>query len=192
MRVFANVLGFMVAASFNGVALAAPPSSSTLATEADLTNALADLESKDARALSVEANPFMSVVASALSGNVEYMAARHFGLIASPRASLVMPAWAGEMGARYWTGHRREASGFFVGPSAVYGRTRGKGLYALALDCGVQTIMDTGMTLGAGLGVQYLTGAVGTSALEVGPLESDAKVSRAVLPRLLFSVGYSL
>jgi hypothetical protein len=173
-----------------GLAAAAP--TSTLATEADLKDAMSDIEARGSRALSLELNPFMGIVGAGASGNVEYLPARHFGLIASPRASLAMPAWAGELGARYWTGRRREASGFFVGPSAIYGQTRGESLYGLALDTGVQTIFDNGITVGAGVGVQYLTGSVGTSALEVGPLESDAKVQRAVLPRLLFSVGYSL
>jgi hypothetical protein len=164
----------------------------TLAMEADLKDALNDLEAKGSRPFSLELNPFMGIVAGAASGNVEYVPAQHFGLIVSPRASLLMPAWAGEVGARYWTGKRREASGFFLGPSAIYGRTRGEGLYGLAVDTGVQTIFDDGITLGAGVGVQYLTGAVGNSALEVGPLESGSKVEHAVLPRLLFSVGYSL
>ena len=130
---------------------------------------------------------------SGVSGNVEYVPIRHLGLIASPRASMMMPAWVGEMGARYWTGRRREASGFYVGPSLVYGQTRGTPLYGVALDTGVQTIFDNGITIGAGVGVQYLTGAIASSSLEVGPLESDdSSVRRAVLPRLLFSVGYSL
>jgi hypothetical protein len=183
-------LGLAVLVASEGLAAAAP--TSTLATEADLKDAIGDQESKGSRSLSLELNPFMGIVGSGASGNVEYMPMRHLGLIASPRASLVMPAWAGEIGARYWTGRRREASGFFVGPSVIYGQTRGEGLYGLALDTGVQTIFDNGITIGAGIGVQYLTGAVGTSALEVGPLESDSKVQRAVLPRLLFSVGYSL
>jgi hypothetical protein len=185
---FLSILVVLLAAE--GVAAAAP--TTTLATEADLKDAISEMESKGSRPLSLELNPFMGVVGAGASGNVEYLPMQHFGLIASPRASLVMPAWAGELGARYWTGRRREASGFFVGPSAIYGRTRGEGLYGLALDTGVQTIFDNGITVGAGVGVQYLTGSVGTSALEVGPLESDAKVQRAVLPRLLFSVGYSL
>src|SRR5262245_11853478 len=186
------VLGFVSLVSFalEGRAWAAP--TSTLKTEADLKDALSELESKDSRPLSLELNPFMGIVAAALSGNVEYVPMRHIGLIASPRASMVMPAWAGEIGVRYWTAHRREASGFFLGPSAIYGRTRGEALYGVALDGGVQTIFDNGITLGAGIGVQYVEGAVGNSALEVGPLESDAKVPHAVLPRLLFSVGYSL
>jgi len=188
MARFLVILALLIASE--GLAAAAP--TSTLATEADLKDAMSEIEAKGSRTLSLELNPFMGIVGAGASGNVEYMPVRHLGLIASPRASLIMPAWAGEIGARYWTGRRREASGFFIGPSAIYGQTRGEGLYGLALDTGVQTIFDNGITVGAGVGVQYLQGAVGTSALEVGPLESDAKVQRAVLPRLLFSVGYSL
>lgn len=182
------ILAFVI--GWDGLAFAAP--TSTVATEAELSDALSELESRGSRSVSLELNPFMGIVGAAVSGNVEYVPLRHIGLIVSPRASLVMPAWAGEMGARYWTDTRREASGFFVGPSVIYGQTRGEALYGIALDAGVQTIFDNGITLGAGVGVQYLAGAVGTSALEVGPLESGAKVPRAVLPRLLFSVGYSL
>lgn len=164
-----------------------------LATEAELKDALTELDAKGSRPLSLELNPFVGVIATGVSGNVEYVPVRHVGLVASPRASLLMPAWVGEVGARYWTGSKREASGFFVGPSMVYGKTRGEPLYGVALDCGVQTIFGNGLTLGTGIGVQYVTGAIGTSALEVGPLESvDNKVNHAVLPRLLFSVGYSL
>jgi hypothetical protein len=187
VRVF-SVLAIVIGCE--GLAFAAPTSS--MATEADLVEALSELESRGSRALSLELNPFMGIVGTAASGNVEYMPLRHVGLIASSRASLVMPAWAGEIGARYWTGRRREASGFFVGPCVIYGQTRGAAVYGVALDTGVQTIFDNGITLGAGVGVQYLQGAVGTSALEVGPFESDATVKRALLPRLLFSVGYSL
>jgi hypothetical protein len=188
-RVFAfGLVGFLL--SLEGIAGATP--TSTLKLETDLKDAMSELDARDARPLSLELNPFMGIVAGAVSGNVEYLPLRHLGLVLSPRASVIMPAWATEIGARYWTGRRREASGFFIGPSAIYGRTRGEAIYGLAFDGGVQTIFDNGITIGAGIGVQYVEGAVGNSALEVGPLESDAKVQRAVLPRLLFSVGYSL
>ncbi len=188
---FLAVVSMLVAPSLEATAAAAP--TADMAVEAELRDALTELETTGSRPLSLELNPFVGVVAAGVSGNVEYVPVRHLGLIASERASIVMPAWVGELGARYWTGRRREASGFFVGPSLVYGRTRGTALYGVAVDTGVQTIFDNGITLGAGVGVQYLTGAVGSSALEVGPLESeDNSVRRAVLPRLLFSVGYSL
>jgi len=178
-----------------GATSAAPTAAvrTDMAVEAELRDALSELETHGSRPLSLELNPFVGVVAGGVSGNVEYVPVRHLGLIASPRASMIMPAWVGEMGARYWTGRRREASGFYVGPSLVYGQTRGTPLYGVALDTGVQTIFDNGITVGAGVGVQYLTGAIAASSLEVGPLESDdSSVRRAVLPRLLFSVGYSL
>src|SRR5690242_20633400 len=87
-------MGLAVLVASEGLAAAAP--TSTLATEADLKDAMSDLESKGSRSLSLELNPFMGIVGSGASGNVEYMPMRHLGLIASPRASLVMPAWAGE------------------------------------------------------------------------------------------------
>ncbi len=174
-------------------AWASPPGATDLAVEAELRDALTELETKGSRPLSLEVNPFAAVIASGLSGNVEYLPVRHLGVVASPRVSVAAPTWVVESGARYWTGNKRQASGFFVGPSLVYGQARGAGLYGVAVDGGVQTIFDGGLTLGAGVGVQYLTGAVGASALEVGPLESsDNSVRRAVLPRVLFSVGYSL
>ncbi len=192
MRVSVFVVTVVLAlVATQGRTLAAS-TTTTLAAEAELRDALTDLEAKKSRPLSFEVNPFVGIIAAGLSGNVEYVPVRHLGLIASPRASLVMPAWVAEVGARYWTGGKRQASGFFIGPSLVYGRTRGDDLYGIAIDCGVQTIFNSGITIGAGIGAQYLAGTVGNSALEVGPLESDAKVSRAVLPRLLFSVGYSL
>src|SRR5215471_6830434 len=110
------ILAVLIASE--GLAAAAP--TSTLATEADLKDAMSEIEAKGSRTLSLELNPFMGIVGAGASGNIEYMPMRHLGLIASPRASLIMPAWAGEIGARYWTGRRREASGFFVGPSAIY------------------------------------------------------------------------
>jgi hypothetical protein len=193
MRIAVTTLTTALLLLAAGPASAAPPGSADLAVEAELRDALSELEATGSRPLSVELNPFVGVIASGLSGNVEYVPRRHLGLVASTRTSMVMPAWVGELGARYWTGQKREASGFFVGPSMVYGRTRGTPLYGVALDAGVQTIFDSGLTLGAGVGVQYLTGAVGSSTLEVGPLESDDhSVKQAVLPRLLFSVGYSL
>jgi hypothetical protein len=193
---FVAVASLLVAPAVWAASPAGPTASSVrtdMAVEAELRDALSELETSGSRPLSLELNPFVGVVAAGVSGNVEYVPMRHLGLIASPRASLAMPAWVGEMGARYWTGRRREASGFYVGPSLVYGQTRGTPLYGLAVDTGVQTIFDNGITVGAGVGVQYVTGAVGGSSLEVGPLESsDNSVRRAVLPRLLFSVGYSL
>jgi hypothetical protein len=171
-------------------ALAAP---TELAAEADLKDALTEYEGRGARPLTLTVSPFTAIVAEGVSGSVEYLPVRHLGIVAAPRTSAVMNAWVGEAGMRYWSGKKREASGFFIGPSAVYGRTRGAPLYGLALDCGVQTIFDNGITLGAGFGVQYLQGSIGASALEVGPLQSnDSQVSHAILPRLLFNVGYSL
>jgi hypothetical protein len=193
-----TVSAISVAAAFAlfavaGSASAAPPGVTDIAAEAELRDALTELETSGSRPLSLELNPFVAVVASGVSANVEYLPVRHFGLIGSSRTSMVMPAWVGEAGVRYWTGSKRQASGFYVGPSLVYGRTRGDALYGIALDGGVQTIFDNGVTVGAGVGVQYLGGALGATALEVGPLESaDNSVRRAVLPRLLFSVGYSL
>lgn len=196
MRLAVSVLAAAAACALltgvsEGRAWAAPPTD--LAVEAELRDALTELETKGSRPLSLEVNPFVGIIASGVSGNVEYVPVRHIGVVASPRVSLVAPAWVGEMGVRYWTSNKREASGFFVGPSLVYGRTRGTPLYGAAVDAGVQTIFANGITIGAGIGVQYVTGAVGNSSLEVGPLESaDTSVRNAVLPRLLFSVGYSL
>jgi hypothetical protein len=191
MRISAAlVLTGVSLAAFPGVARAAP--TSTISAEADFKDAITEMEGRNARPLSFGVNPFMAIVAGAASANVEYLPIRHLGLSLSPRASMLMPAWAGEAGAHYWFGKHREASGFFLGPSAIYGRTRGAPIYGVALDGGVQTIFDNGITVGAGIGVQYVEGAVGNSALEVGPLETTATVRRAVLPRLLFSVGYSL
>jgi hypothetical protein len=190
------IASLLAASSAFGAGPSAAPTAAVrtdMAVEAELRDALSELETTGSRPLSLELNPFVGVAAGGVSGNVEYVPVRHLGLIASPRTSMLMPAWVGEMGARYWTGRRREASGFYVGPSLVYGQTRGAPLYGVALDTGVQTIFDNGITVGAGVGVQYLTGAIASSSLEVGPLESDdSSVRRAVLPRLLFSVGYSL
>jgi hypothetical protein len=188
----ALALAAAIVGAEGSVGAAPPPPSSVLAAEADLRDALSQLDARGARPLALEVNPLMAIIGSGVSANFELVPATHLGLVASPRASVVMPAWVAEAGVRYWSGDKRQAAGFFVGPSLVYGRTRGEALYGVALDVGVQTIFDSGLTLGAGIGVEILRGALGTSALDVGPLASDVEVPNAVLPRLLFSVGYSL
>ena len=144
MRFLPSTFAFAIALLAAAPRARAGGPTSELATEAELKDALTELDAKGSRPLSLELNPFVGVVATGVSGNVEYVPVRHVGLVASPRASLLMPAWVGEVGARYWTGSKREASGFFVGPSMVYGKTRGEPLYGVALDCGVQTILAMG------------------------------------------------
>ncbi len=58
--------------------------------------------------------------------------------------------------------------------------------YGFAVDLGGQHVFDNGFTIGGGAGVMYLT-AADTSSLQSS---STVKVS-GVLPRFLFTIGYS-
>jgi hypothetical protein len=110
--------------------------------------------------------------------------------------------YGAELGYHFYTGSRG-ANGFFVGPSLVFMQSNASTkssvagqtneaknstlVYGAALDIGGQHVTKGGFTIGAGVGVMYLTASSSSSANQTS---STIKVS-GVLPRFLFTVGYS-
>ena len=109
-------------------------------------------------------------------------------------------SFGGELGYHFYSGSRG-ANGFFAGPSFVFTRTTmshecsspgcssqpdsGLITYGIAFDVGGQYLFSNGVTLGAGGGLMYLKSsetAEGGTALKF----------QGTLPRLLFTLGYSI
>ncbi len=107
-------------------------------------------------------------------------------------------AVGGEIGWRLYTSSRG-AEGLFVGPSLlvtplVYPRVTSAADIELvtfhapgvALDVGAQTVTSFGLTLGGGLGVEYLA-----YSLPDDPHRIPIELEPHWLPRVLFSAGWS-
>src|SRR5690606_7695872 len=105
-----------------------------------------------------------------------------------------------ELGYHFYTGNRG-ANGFFIGPSLIFqnnsvstttnvgGTTQSADSsitsYGAALDLGGQHIFRNGFTIGGGVGVMYLAASAAAAN------ESSTVKVEGVLPRFLFTVGYS-
>jgi hypothetical protein len=144
--------------------------------------------------------------------NAEYLPARHHGIMVNPFVQFTSAGsdalktsytnFGGELGYHYYTG-TKGANGFFIGPSAIVmvsnstttANISGQSSQAStsttafggALDLGGQHVFDNGFTIGGGVGVMYLV----ASTSDNQQTSSTAKVA-GVLPRVLFTVGYSL
>lgn len=164
-------------------------------------------EESELKRFTITANP-LSIAVGRYSVNFEYMLAQHHGVIAVPSiwmlsASAGSNEWkyrylGGELGYHFYTGDRG-ANGFFVGPSFVYMNmntsatapgvaevSASTSVYGGAIDIGGQHVSRNGFTIGGGFGLMYLK--VG-SKLE-GAEKPTVNVS-GVLPRFLFTIGYS-
>lgn len=171
------------------------------------------------RRITLTVNP-LAVVMNRWGANVEVLPARHHGIVVSGylqsfslgRVRPFLPEDAqsyvrddapslagGELGYRFYTG-RTGADGLFIGPSGVvvplaYPRIapRSAGVelqpyraFGGALDVGLQSVTRIGLTVGGGLGVMVLT-----SKLPADPNRLAMPFSSNVLPRLLFTAGWS-
>jgi hypothetical protein len=111
--------------------------------------------------------------------------------------------FGGELGYRLYTG-QDGAHGLFAGISGVampiaYPRVTQDlktdvpsfNAYGGAFDVGVQAIMDSGFTIGGGVGVMYLAYTPPASATPPAGVAVPSYPEPHVLPRLLFSAGWS-
>ena len=132
--------------------------------------------------------------------NVEYLPVRHHAIVLNPFFQSLSVGvdgdktsytnFGGELGYHFYTGDIG-ASGFFIGPSLFAMSSNASTScasifsYGAALDLGGQYVAKNGFTIGAGAGVMYLAANDTTTATS-----SSFKVS-GVLPRILFTIGYS-
>jgi hypothetical protein len=166
-------------------------------------------ESERFRPFALTANP-LSLLLQKFGANVEWLPARHHALVLSPSfqlGTLETPVLdtrhrilTVEAGYHYYSG-RRGADGFYFGPSFVLSResveVEASTLDDLsivstrlalggAFDVGGQFVASKGFTVGGGAGLMYLFGLGGP-----GTRVADGVHRDTVLPRLLFTIGYS-
>lgn len=141
--------------------------------------------------------------------NVEYMLARHHGLIAEPffqalsvgdePSTTSYTNVGGELGYRFYTGSRG-ANGFFIGPFGTFIASSASAtvvaggnsstsessisIYGGGVDLGGQHVFRNGFTIGGGAGVVYLVSSDPVS-------ESSSYKVEGLLPRFLFTVGWA-
>ncbi len=157
----------------------------------------------------IEVNPLGLFVGGRLSFNAEWAPAVHHALVVSPyfvhttadiavsgnaTTSQAFTGVGGELGYRYYTGHRG-MNGIFVGPSLIAG-VYNAGLpngnqpftnIGIAADVGVQDVFWNHLIVGGGIGVEYLSVSHDFGDLPTGP---STIASSGVKPRLLLSAGY--
>lgn len=165
-----------------------------------------DPEEKPYKQFSVLFNP-LSAIVGRYSFDLIYLPARHHGIVFNPYGQFVSAEagsvkteysnYGAELGYRFFTGERG-ANGFFIGPFATYtayntkttsGGTSAEAsfrAYGVGADLGGMHVFDFGLTIGGGFGLMWLRGSGGDGAAT----SSTVKVE-GVLPRFLFSIGYS-
>jgi len=157
----------------------------------------------------LEWNPLGLMGSGRVSLNAEWVPATHHGIIISPHFintsadvaltnggtdNQTVTGFGGELGYRYYTGHRGP-NGVFIGPSVIagaYNATTPTGGQAfadigLAVDVGAQFIVADHLVIGGGVGVEYLN-----VSTEVPNLSSAQKQigEGGLKPRLLLEAGY--
>lgn len=170
-------------------------------------------EEDDFKPFALTLNP-LSLILTRIGLNAEYLPVKHHALTFNPYFQSVSvevgagPAasktsyttFGAELGYRFYTGSRG-ANGFFLGPAVfvqntsqevtVSGGAAGANasssvlVYGALLDVGGQHVFKNGFTIGGGAGVMYLVASGTTGA------SSDTVKLEGVLPRFLFTVGYS-
>ena len=161
--------------------------------------------------VSIELNPIAATIGR-YSAQVEWLPMEHHAIVLNPHVDHSdfsvddgtfkynegMTGFGGELGYRFYTGSSG-ATGFFIGPSfllanytaSVGNQSSNFTNMGAAVDVGGQAIIGPGIVIGAGVGIQY-TGNLGqTGSTDHFPLAANAFAGGGVLPRLLFSVGYS-
>jgi hypothetical protein len=150
----------------------------------------------------LEYNP-LELMVGRVSANLEVGLGAHQALMLSP---MILPPNTGDVGGGFWSelGYRFYSeddglSGFFVGPSVIggtfsyftdehSGRQRGSAI-GVALDGGYQFVFRSGFVLGFGVGAQCQQ-VTRSYEIRNDPL-NEIIVETGVLPRILFSLGYS-
>jgi hypothetical protein len=170
---------------------------------------LATSKSDGFKPLAITLNP-LTLLLGRYGANVELLPAKHHALVANPYFGMAnvtlndvktsYSMYGGELGYHFYSGSRG-ANGFYVGPSFIYMRTREHeecgspgcsvaadmdfSTYGMAVDLGGQWVADSGFTIGGGGGLMYLRSDATRNGNGVARFEG-------VLPRLLFTIGYSL
>lgn len=157
----------------------------------------------------IELNP-LPIYFGRLSANLQYMPAMHHAIILSPQithvsndialtggsnVSQTFTGFGGEVGYRYYTGHRG-LDGVFVGPSLVLGfynagLPNGDQAFTtlgVAVDAGVKTVIFDNVSVGAGAGIQWVKVSHDFNDL---PTRSEMAIGAGVKPRILAEVGYA-
>jgi hypothetical protein len=158
----------------------------------------------------IEINPLGLLVGGRLSFNAEWAPVLHHSIQVSPYivhttadvatgggtvASQAFSGVGGEIGYRYYTGHRG-MNGLFIGPSLI-GGIYNAGLpgnsnqaftnFGIAGDVGLQDIFFNHLVVGGGVGIEYLAVSHDFGDVAAGP---STIASSGFKPRLLFSAGF--
>lgn len=162
------------------------------------------------RPFALEWNPLGLIVGGRVSIAAEWAPVTHHVLIVSPhfvrtgadvsiganeQVRQTFTGGGGEIGYRYYTGHRG-MNGVFIGPSVIAGYYNASlpgedqpfTNLGVAVDVGVQHVIGDHFVLGGGIGVEYLR-----VSHEFGDLSDGASAiaKQGVKPRLLFQGGYA-
>ena len=144
-----------------------------------------------------------------VSFNAEWAPVTHHVLLVSPHfvhtsvdvatsgdttQSQTFSGFGGELGYRYYTGHRG-MNGVFIGPSLIAGfytagLPNGNQPFSdvgAAVDVGAQEIFLDHIVVGGGIGLEYLSVSHDFHDLPSGP---SAIATTGIKPRLLLSAGY--
>jgi hypothetical protein len=202
----ASVLCFANVASAQDAAPAGAPAAAPAHPGAHADRVKGDDEDEDdLKHFALTLNP-LSLILTRVGINVEYMLARHHGLILNPFFQSISVGdnppvkttytnVGAELGYRFYTGNRG-ANGFFIGPFATFMSSSLKAetgsasaessisIYGGGVDLGGQHVFRNGFTIGGGGGLMYLTASEKTT-------ESSLFKVSGVLPRFLFTLGWS-
>jgi hypothetical protein len=158
----------------------------------------------------IELNPLGLFLGGRLSFGLEWVPVTHHAVVMSPHVvhatadvatsanSTVSQAFSGvggEIGYRYYTGHRG-MNGLFVGPSLIGGvynaglpnGNQGFTNVGLAVDAGMQDILWDHLVVGGGIGIEYLAVSHDFADLPAGP---STVAATGFKPRLLLQAGYA-
>lgn len=158
----------------------------------------------------IELNPLGLVVGGRWSAQIEWAPVTHHVILASPhfihtsqdvavtadtRESETFTGVGGELGYRYYTGHRG-MNGVFIGPSLIGGVYNASLLggnqvftdYGIAADIGLKGLVADHFAVGGGIGVEYLHVSHDFGDLPTG---AAAIAASGVKPRILFEAGYA-
>ena len=168
-----------------------------------------DRQTSGYHAIAIELNP-LPLYFGRLSANLEYMPLQHHAIVLNPQithvsnelavsgganASQTFSGFGGEVGYRYYTGHKG-IDGVFVGPSLIMG-VYNAGLpdgnqafttMGVAVDAGVKAVVWDHVAVGAGAGLQWVKVSHDFNDL---PTRSELAVGNGVKPRILAEVGYA-
>lgn len=142
--------------------------------------------------LAITLNP-LSLSFLRFGANVEYLVARHHAIVVNPFVGAGSFTTLGaEAGYRFYLG-TRGAHGLFAGPSLVFAHAMFPAgslqTFGGAVDVGYQHVFDNGFTIGGGAGLMVLSESVWATVGE--SLVDLTGTFDQVVPRLLFTVGYS-